>query len=158
MTVIPIVTGALGTVSKGLVQALEDMEMRERMETIKTTALLKSARILRREVLETPVRNHRIMLVWKNQKGVNNEMKIKENEKTNKYLDLAALRVSYEVHTISFQNIFVRTFKIVIDSWKSTMLLLYIIWDDWPIVMIFGLNEQPQQQLEYTLLKPDCHC
>ena len=23
--------------------------------------------------------------------------------------------------------------------------------------MISGLNEQPQQQLEYTLLKPDCH-
>ena len=24
--------------------------------------------------------------------------------------------------------------------------------------MISGLNEQLQQQLEYTLLKPDCHC
>ena len=37
------------------------------------------------------------------------------------------------------------------------MLLLYIIWDDWPIFMISGLSEQLQQQLEYTLLKPDCH-
>ena len=38
------------------------------------------------------------------------------------------------------------------------MLLLYILWDDWPIFMISGSNEQLQQQLEYTLLKPDCHC
>ena len=37
------------------------------------------------------------------------------------------------------------------------MLLLYILWDDWPILMISGSNEQLQQQLEYTLLKPDCH-
>ena len=37
------------------------------------------------------------------------------------------------------------------------MLLLYVKWDDGPIFMISGLNEQLQQQLEYTLLKPDCH-
>ena len=37
------------------------------------------------------------------------------------------------------------------------MLLQYILWADWPIFMISGLNEQLQQQLEYTLLKPDCH-
>ena len=36
------------------------------------------------------------------------------------------------------------------------MLLLYILWDDWPIFMISASNEQLQQQLEYTLLKPDC--
>ena len=37
------------------------------------------------------------------------------------------------------------------------MLLLYILWDDWPIFMISASNEQLQQELEYTLLKPDCH-
>ena len=37
------------------------------------------------------------------------------------------------------------------------MLLLYIVWDDWPISMISDSNEQLQQQLKYTLLKPDCH-
>ena len=37
------------------------------------------------------------------------------------------------------------------------MLLLYILWDDWPIFMISGSNEQLQQQLEYTLLKSNCH-
>ena len=37
------------------------------------------------------------------------------------------------------------------------MLLLYILRNDWPIFMISGSNEQQQQQLEYTLLKPDGH-
>ena len=63
----------------------------------------------------------------------------------------------YMVHLISFQTFFVQAFKIVIDSWKFSMLLLYILWDDWPIFMISGSNEQLQQKLEYTLLKPDCH-
>ena len=62
---------------------------------------------------------------------------------------------TYEVHLKSFQTFFVWAFKIVIDSWK---LLLYTLWDDWPISMISGSNEQLQQQLECTLLKPDCHC
>ena len=55
------------------------------------------------------------------------------------------------------QDFFVQVFKIVVDSWKSSMLLLFILWDDWPILMISGSNEQLQLQLEYTLLKPDCH-
>ena len=55
-------------------------------------------------------------------------------------------------HTISFQ-----AFNIVVDSWKFTMLLQNILWDDWPIFMISASNEQLQQQLKYTLLKPDCH-
>ena len=59
-----------------------------------------------------------------------------------------------EVHTISFQTFFVWTFKIVLDAWKFSKLLL---WDDRPIFMISRSNEQLQQQLEYTLLKPDCH-
>ena len=37
------------------------------------------------------------------------------------------------------------------------MLLLCILWDDWLLFMIPGSNELLQQQLEYTLLKPDCH-
>ena len=56
-----------------------------------------------------------------------------------------------------FPDFFVQAFKIVVDSWKFTMLLLYILWDDWPIFMISVSNQQLQQQLEYTLLKPDCH-
>ena len=57
----------------------------------------------------------------------------------------------------NFQTFFVQAFKIVVDSWKFTMLLIYILWDDWLLFMISGSNEQLQQQLEYTLLKTDCH-
>ena len=63
----------------------------------------------------------------------------------------------YEVHTISFHTFFVWAFKIVVDSWKFSMLLLFILCNDRPIFMISGSNQQLQQQLEYTLLKPDCH-
>ena len=48
VTIVPIVIGALGTITKGL----EDLEIGGRVETIQTTALLRRARILRR-VLET---------------------------------------------------------------------------------------------------------
>ena len=51
VTVIPIAIVAFGTVTKGLVRRLEDLEIRRRVETIKTTALLRSTRIL--SVLET---------------------------------------------------------------------------------------------------------
>ena len=56
-----------------------------------------------------------------------------------------------------FPDFFVQAFKIVVDSWKFSILLLYFLWDDWPIFMISRSNEQLQQQLEYTLLKPDFH-
>ena len=60
--------------------------------------------------------------------------------------------------SICFQTFFfVQAFKIFVDSWKFTMLLLYILWDDWPIFMISGSNQQLQQQFEYTLRKLDCH-
>ena len=51
VTIIPIVIGAFGTVTKGLLKDMEDLEVGEQVETIQTTALLKTARILRR-VLE----------------------------------------------------------------------------------------------------------
>ena len=51
---------------------------------------------------------------------------------------------------ISFQTFLYRHLKF-------TMLFLYILWDDWPIFMISGSNEQLLQELKYTLLKPDCH-
>ena len=45
-----------------------------------------------------------------------------------------------------------QAFEIVVDSWKFSMLLLYILWDDWTILMISGSNKQIQQHLEYTLI------
>ena len=47
VTIIPI-----GTVTKGLLKGLEDLEVGGGVDTIQTTALLRTARILRR-VLET---------------------------------------------------------------------------------------------------------
>ena len=52
VTIVPIVIGVLGTVTKGLLKGLEDLEIGGWVETIQMTALLKTARILRR-VLET---------------------------------------------------------------------------------------------------------
>ena len=52
VTIIPIVIGAFGIVTKGLLKGLLDLEVGGRMETIQTTTLLRTARILRR-VLET---------------------------------------------------------------------------------------------------------
>ena len=43
VTIIPIVIGAFGTVSKGLLKGLEDLDVGGRVETIQTTALLKTS-------------------------------------------------------------------------------------------------------------------
>ena len=78
MTVIPAVIGAFGTVTKGLLIGLEDLEVVGRVETIQTTALLRTARILRR-VLETWGDLPSLKLQWKtinsdgwSSKGLNN--------------------------------------------------------------------------------------
>ena len=48
VTVVPIVIGAFGTVTEGLSKSLKDLDVGDQVETIQTTALLKTARILRR--------------------------------------------------------------------------------------------------------------
>ena len=63
----------------------------------------------------------------------------------------------YVVNSISFQPLILFLYRHLNLSWKFSMLLVYILWDDWPIFMISGGKEQLQQQLEYTLLKPDCN-
>ena len=52
VTIILIVSGAFGTVTKGLLKGLEDLEVGGWVETIQTITLLRTARILR-TVLET---------------------------------------------------------------------------------------------------------
>ena len=76
VTIVPIVIGALGTVTKGLLKGLEDLEVGGRVETIQTTALLRTARILRR-VLETCCHSNSSEKLSantdvKNSRGVNN--------------------------------------------------------------------------------------
>ena len=60
----------------------------------------------------------------------------------------------YVVPTIGFQIIFVHAFKIVVESWKFTVIAIYLM--RW-LTKFYDSNEQLQQQLEYTLLKPVCH-
>ena len=64
VTIVPIVIGALGTITKGLLKGLEDLEVSGRVETIPTSALLRTARILRR-VLETWGDLLSLKLQWK---------------------------------------------------------------------------------------------
>ena len=64
VTILPIVIGAFGTVTKGLLKGLEDLEVGGRVETIQTIALLRTAKILRR-VLETWVDLLSLKLKWK---------------------------------------------------------------------------------------------
>ena len=45
--VMSIVIGVLGTFTKGEIKGQKDIEIRGRVETIQTTVLLRSARILR---------------------------------------------------------------------------------------------------------------
>ena len=73
VTITPIVNDVFGTVTKGLLKGLGDLKFGGRVETIQTTALLKTARILR-SVLETwvdflslkfSVKNNQLKLMWK---------------------------------------------------------------------------------------------
>ena len=52
ITIVPIVIGTFGLVTKGLLKGLEDLEVGGGVETIQATALLKTTRILR-GVMET---------------------------------------------------------------------------------------------------------
>ncbi len=52
VTIIPLVIGAFGTVTKGLLKGLENLEVGGRVETIRNTASLRTDRILRK-ILET---------------------------------------------------------------------------------------------------------
>ena len=64
VTIVPIVIDALGTKTKGLFKGMEDLEVGGRVETIQTTALLRTARILKR-VLETRGDLLSLRLQWK---------------------------------------------------------------------------------------------
>ena len=72
---IPIVVRTHGTFSRCFEMRLEELEIRGRIETIETTALLKSVRILRSlrdlrrlAVIPTPVKDHQLTLAWKPRK------------------------------------------------------------------------------------------
>ena len=71
VTIIPIVIGTFGTVTKGLLKGLEDLEVGGRVETIQETSIIengqnteKSLGDLRRlAVTQTPVKDHQLTLM-----------------------------------------------------------------------------------------------
>ena len=76
VTIIPIVIDAFGTVTKGLLKRLEDLEVGGRVETIQNYSIVdngqnteKSPGDLRRlAVTQTPVKDHQLTLTWKSLK------------------------------------------------------------------------------------------
>ena len=68
VTIVPIVIGALGTVTKILLKGLEDLEVGGRVETIQTTGQnteTSPGDLWRLAVTQTPVKNHQLILMWK---------------------------------------------------------------------------------------------
>ena len=72
VSVIPILVGALGTVTKSSRKGLEELEIRGSVETNQTTALLRSAkyrgeywRYGKTYVTQMPVKDHQLTLVLK---------------------------------------------------------------------------------------------
>ena len=69
VTIVPIVIGALGTITKGLLKGLEDLEIGGLTETI----IAKNGQnpetspgdLRRLTVTQTPVKNHQLTLMWK---------------------------------------------------------------------------------------------
>ena len=64
VTIIPIVIVAIRTVTKRLLKGLEDLVVGGRLETIQTTTLLRTARILK-SVMETWEDLLSLRLQWK---------------------------------------------------------------------------------------------
>ena len=73
VTIIPIVIGAFGTVTKGLLKGLENLEVGGRVETIQKNSIIENGQntkksfgdLRRLAVIQTPVKNHRLTLMWK---------------------------------------------------------------------------------------------
>ena len=75
MTVIPIVIGILGTISKSLERRLEEMEIKGRISDHLNYSIVKigwntekGPGDLRFAVIQIPVKNHQLKLVWKTHK------------------------------------------------------------------------------------------
>ena len=85
MTIIPILMGAFGTVTKGLIKGLEGLEIRGRVDSMQTNTLLRTAsRVLETcwhsNSCERPSANADM----KNSQGVNNDSNDNNNLKKKK--------------------------------------------------------------------------
>ena len=111
VTVTQILVDAFGTVTKGLVQELEDLGIRWRVDTTQNTVLLKSVRILRR-VWEAwgVLLSLQLQCCWcENFFKEVKKIIIKETERVDKCLDLA--RKLKKKH---FNEVTVKPFVVVI--------------------------------------------
>ena len=79
VTVIRVITGVFGTIPKGLIKELKDMEKNKKTNGDHQDCSIKigqntekSPEDLRLAVTQYPVRNHQLMLVWKTLKRENN--------------------------------------------------------------------------------------
>ena len=79
VTIIPIVVGAFGTVTKGLIKGLENLEIRGRVEIIHTTERPEKSPgdLMRLAVTQTLVKNHQLKLMWKKSQGVKTQQNSK---------------------------------------------------------------------------------
>ena len=98
VTIIPIMIDAFGTITKGLLKGLEDLEIRGWVETIQTTTLLRTARIQRESwrpeetcshsnSSERPSANTDV----KNSQGVNNNNNNDNNTTTRRNINTSYL-------------------------------------------------------------------
>ena len=73
VTIIPIVNGAFGTVTEGLRKGLEDLEVGGRVGDHPNDSIIENSQntekspgdLRRLAVTQTPVKNHRLTLMWK---------------------------------------------------------------------------------------------
>ena len=73
LTIVAIVIGALGTITKGLLKGQEDLEVGETGRDYPNDSIAENGQNLetspgdlrRRAVTQTPVKNHQLTLMWK---------------------------------------------------------------------------------------------
>ena len=80
VTIIPIIIGALGTATKGLVQEHEDLEITGREENVQNYGIVEIGQNTEKSpgdfrklaVPQTPVKDHQLKLMWKTLREWNN--------------------------------------------------------------------------------------
>ena len=90
VTIIPIVIGDLGTVTKGLIKGLEDLEIRGCVETIQTTTLKKSIEH------ECDSNTNGNLYTWNNPQRIGKETGRHGNKKTRDgHLDYSIIKIGH---------------------------------------------------------------
>ena len=128
VTVIPIVIGALATVTKGLIKGPEELEIRGRVETIKATVLLRSARILT-GVLETrgeenEKRDKYLNIAREQKKPVEHESNLERSQRSWKR-KLKELEIGGRIETIQTTELLrsSRILRGVLETWENLLSL-----------------------------------